>query len=813
MGLFDKFTEPRPEDIDQTIVQDTEQAAQRMALFDHYDGQPFNPMQEKNPINAITANDTADEANEYIQTAQANINRLAAPAPEILHNADSDADDLLVTAPQAVTPQGGDVPLPTVINDVRADQAQQAPMRPANQMFNLASKEYSMKPVAMQEVPEPQHLKDARKMAMNAVQGELGIKQGFLQSFTPGGDAESVKRYSNHAALIGMIYNQVHRNPSYEVSNAIALYNGMVTEWGTKITATKNAYEVNATAREAIDAKIAQAQAFNDQHRIGAGKDYADGIYHASGENINYQAEHGTFASLADKDKAKRMQDEAKDARANMEKVAESLKNAPARNKSRVMAGVLGKIWANKQQGLLDVGQAIGMINDAAEQDELWSDGQLAYANQLTMQYGFSREGARRAMAMMAIPELRSTAIAIARGNEDKLPGQQKEAMAALATVFNSRDIANMVNTYGTVQSFNNTMAAAVIARGAPLMQNLMEANDNLLSQVSDQAAAKDITAAVAAATTQVIGPDGLPVPVSGDIRADQVEVAQEANEKLKNSKNAGDKVLGQFFEGGINGVDIRDAHDVLIASNVAFSGSDAAVANSVKSSLGIMLNQINAGIPLDDQEMMKDLQQLFAAVRGGKKRMSESVLRRIQSKMSADTLKDYVTIMKSSQQLQGIVPSELTKERLQSAVAFYMQTQFANRPLSVPLSDDLRSMLQQSGYLERAKKKGITVEGKMLKGNAKDFGVAHIGEIVKDVSLSLAANAIAPIRANYGTILTETKKALYKDKENIAFIRTLCGNNFDIDSLVKAYVDDMIRKTEQAQRANAAAGVTAKSA
>ena len=100
-----------------------------------------------------------------------------------------------------------------------------------------------------------------------------------------------------------------------------------------------------------------------------------------------------------------------------------------------------------------------------------------------------------------------------------------------------------------------------------------------------------------------------------------------------------------------------------------------------------------------------------------------------------------------------------------------------------------------------------------MLKGNAKDFGVAHIGEVVKDVSLSLAANAVAPIRANYNTILTETKKALYKDKENIAFIRTLCGNNFDLDSLVKAYVDDMIRKTEQAQRANAAAGVTAKSA
>lgn len=813
MGLFDKFTEPKPEDIDQTIVRDTEQAAQRMGLFGGYDDKPFNPMQEKNPVNPITANDTADEANEYVQTAQANINRLAAPAPEIMHNADSGADDLLVTAPQAVTPQGGDVPLPTVINDVRADQTQQAPMRPANQMFNLASKEYSMQPVAMPEVPEPQHLKDARQMAMNAVQGELDIKQGFLQAFTPGGDAESVKRYSNHAALIGMIYNQVHRNPSYEVSNAVALYNGMVTEWGVKVNATKEAYAANATAREAIDAKIAQAQALNDQRRIGAGADYAEGRYHASGEHINYQAEQGVLASLADKDKAKRMQDEAKDTRAQMEKAAESLKGAPARQKSRVMARVLGTIWTNKQQGLLDVGQAIGMINDAAEQDELWSDGQLAYANQLTMQYGFSREGARRAMAMMAIPELRSTAIAIARGNEDKLPGQQKEAMSALATVFNSRDIANMVNTYGTVQSFNNTLAAAVIARGTPLMKNLVEANENLLSQVSDQAAANDINASVAAATTQVIGPDGLPVPVSGDIRADQIEVALEAVGRLKTSKNAGDKVLGQFFESGINGVDIRDAHEVIISSNVAFSGSDAAVANAVKADLGNMLNRINAGLPFDDPVLMKDLQQLFAAVRGGKKKMSESVVKRIQSKMSADTFKDYVTIMKSSQQLQGLTPPELTKERLQSAMAFYVQTQFANHSISVPISDDLKPFLQQSGYLERAKKKGIELKGKMLVGKAKDFGVAHIGEIVKDVSLSLAANAVAPIRANYSTILTETKKALYKDKENIAFIRTLCGNNFDLDSLVRAYVDDMIRKTEQAQRANAAAGVTAKSA
>lgn len=812
MGLFDKFTELRPEDVDQTIVQDTEQAAQRIARFDRYGGKPFNPMQEKNPINSLTANDTADEANEYVQNAQASVNRNAAPAPEIMHNADSDADDILITAPQAVTPQGGDVPLPTVINDVRANQAQQAPMRPVNQMFDLKSKEYSMKSTKVEEVKEPEHLKDARQMAMNAVQGELDIKQGFLQAFTPGGDAESVKRYSNHAALIGMIYNQVHRNPSYEVSNAIALYNGMVTEWGMKINATKMAYETNAAAREAIDAKIAQAQAFNDQRRIGAGDDYADGIYHASGERINYRAEQGALAAFADKDKAKRLQDAAKDASAHMEKAAERVRTLPARAKSRVMAGVLGQIWSNKQQGLLDVGQAIGMINAAAEQDELWSDGQLAYANQLTMQYGFSREGARRAMAMMAVPELRSMAVSIAQGNAAKLPGQQKEAMAALATVFNSRDITNIVNTYGTVQAFNNNLDMAVIARGTPLMKNLTEANDNLLSQVSDTEAARDINASVAAATTQVIGPDGQLVPVSGSLRADQIEVALEANEKLKNSKNAGDRVLGKFFEGGINGVDIRDAHDVLIASNVAFSGSDAAVAYSVKAALGKMLNQVNAGIPLDDPEMMKDLKTVFSAVRSGKK-ISEKVANRVESKISADTMKDLVTILKSSQQLQGLTPSELTKERLQSAQAFYLQTQFANRPLAIPVSDDLLPVLQQSGYLELTKKKGIEVNGKMLVGKAKDFGVAHIGEIAKDVSLSLAANAVAPIRANYGTILTETKKALYKDKENIAFIRTLCGSSIDIDSLVKAYVDDMIRKTEQAQRANAAAGVTAKSA
>lgn len=810
MGLFDKFTEPRPEDIDQTIVRDTEQAAQRINLFDRYGGQPFNPMQEKNHINALTANDTADEANAYVQNAQANVNRNAAPAPEIMHNADSDADDLLITAPQAVTPQGGDVPLPTVINDVRADQAQQAPMRPANQMFDLKSKEYSMKPTKVEEVKEPQQLKDARQMAMNAVQGELDIKQGFLQAFTPGGDAESVKRYSNHAALIGMIYNQVHRNPSYEVSNAIALYNGMVTEWGMKINATKMAYETNAAAREAIDAKIAQAQAFNDQCRLGAGKDYADGIYHASGEHINYRAEQGTLAAFADKDEAKRLQDSEAAVRKSMEAATKDLKEASARVKSRVMAGVLGTIWSNKQQGLLDVGQAIGMINAAAEQDELWSDGQLAYANQLSMQYGFSREGARRAMAMMAIPELRSMAVAIAQGNAAKLPGQQKEAMAALATVFNSRDIANIVNTYGTVQAFNNNLDMAVIARGTPLMKNLTEANDNLLSQVSDTEAARDINASVAAATTQVLGPDGLPVPVSGSLRADQIEVAQEANEKLKNSKNAGDRVLGKFFEGGINGVDIRDAHDVLISSNVAFSGSDAAVANSVKANLGNMLNQVNAGIPLEDPEMMKDIQMMFSAARSGKK-ISEKVLNRVQSKISADTMKDFVTMLKSSQQLQGLTPAELTKERLQSAQAFYLQTQFANRPLSIPISDDLLPVLQQSGYLELAKKKGIEVKGKTLVGKAKDFGVAHIGEIVKDVSRSLAVNDVAPIRTNYKTILTETKKALYKDKENIAFIRTLCGNSIDIDSLVKAMVNDVIRKTEQTQQANAAAGVTVK--
>lgn len=812
MGLFDTFTDPKPEDIDQTIVRDTEQAAQRIALFGGFDNKPFNPMQEKNPINTLTANDTPDEANEYVQTAQANINRLAAPAPEIMHNADSDADDMLITAPQAVTPQGGDVPLPTVINDVRADQAQQAPMRPANQMFNLKSKEYSMTPVKVEEVKEPQHLKDARQMAMNAVQGELDIKQGFLQAFTPGGDAESVKRYSNHAALIGMIYNQVHRNPSYEVSNAIALYNGMVTEWGVKVKATKEAYAANATAREAIDAKIAQAQAFNDQRRIGAGADYADGIYHASGEQINYSAEHGALASLADKDKAKRMQDEAKDVSASMEKAAESLKGAPARVKSRVMAGVLSQIWSNKQQGLLDVGQAIGMINDAAEQDELWSDGQLAYANQLSMQYGFSREGARRAMAMMAVPELRSMAVSIAQGNAAKLPGQQKEAMAALATVFNSRDIANIVSTYGTVQAFNNNLDAAVITRGIPLMKNLTEANDNLLSQVSDTAAARDINASVAAATTQVFGPDGQPVPVSGSLRADQIEVAQEAIEKLKNSKNAGDKVLGEFFDGGINNVDIRDANDVLIASNAAFSGTDAPVMTSVKSRLGLMLNRVNAGIPLEDPEVMKDIQTLFSAVRSGKK-ISDKVLTRMQSKLSADTMKDMVTIMKSSQQLQGLTPPELTKERLQSAMAFYMQTQFANQPLSVHLSPEMENAMAQSGYTKIATNKGLKIENHMLTGNAKDFGVAHIANVVNDVAASLTANAIAPLRANYNIILTEAKKALYKSKENISFIRTLCGGSMDIDSLVSAAVNDIIRKTEQTQRANAAAGVAAQPA
>lgn len=802
MGLFDKFVQRPSMPVDAGLG----------SPMDEFTQAGFNPMQEKNPINPLTANDTPDEANEYVQTAQANINRLAAPAPEIMHNADSDADDLLITAPQAVTPQGGDVPLPTVINDVRADQAQQAPMRPANQMFDLKSKEYSMKPTKVEEVKEPQQLKDARQMAMNAVQGELDIKQGFLQAFTPGGDAESVKRYSNHAALIGMIYNQVHRNPSYEVSNAIALYNGMVTEWGMKINATKMAYETNAAAREAIDAKIAQAQAFNDQHRIGAGKDYADGIYHASGEHINYRAEQGALAAFADKDKAKRLQDSEAAMRKSMEAATKDLKNAPARVKSRVMAGVLGEIWSNKQQGLLDVGQAIGMINAAAEQDELWSDGQLAYANQLTMQYGFSREGARRAMAMMAVPELRSMAVSIAQGNAAKLPGQQKEAMAALATVFNSRDIANIVNTYGTVQAFNNNLDMAVIARGTPLMKNLTEANDNLLSQVSDTEAARDINASVAAATTQVIGPDGQPVPVSGSLRADQVEVTLEANEKLKNSKNAGDRVLGKFFEGGINGVDIRDAHDVVIASNVAFSGTDAPVMVSVKSSLGLMLNRVNAGIPLEDPEMMQDIQTMFSAARSGKK-VSEKVLNRVQSKISADTMKDLLTVLRSSQQLQGLVPSELTKERLQSAQAFYLQTQFANQPLSVRLSPEMENAMAQSGYTKIATNKGLKIEDHMLTGNAKDFGVAHIVSTVSDVAASLAANAVAPIRSNYSAILTEAKKALYKSKENIAFIRTLCGNSFDIDSLVSAAVNDMIRKTEQTQRANAAAGVTAKSA
>jgi hypothetical protein len=780
--------------------------------MDEFTQAGFNPMQEKNPINPLTANDTPDEANEYVQTAQANINRLAAPAPEIMHNADSDADDMLITAPQAVTPQGGDVPLPTVINDVRANQAQQAPMHPANQMFDLKSKEYSMKPTKVEEVKEPQQLKDARQMAMNAVQGELDIKQGFLQTFTPGGDAESVKRYSNHAALIGMIYNQVHRNPSYEVSNAIALYNGMVTEWGMKINATKMAYETNVAAREAIDAKIAQAQAFNDQRRIGAGDDYADGIYHAKGEHINYRAEQGVLSAFADKDKAKRLQDSEAAMRKSMETATKDLKNAPARVKSRVMAGVLGEIWSNKQQGLLDVGQAIGMINAAAEQDELWSDGQLAYANQLSMQYGFSHEGARRAMAMMAVPELRSMAVSIAHGNATKLPGQQKEAMAALATVFNSRDIANIVNTYGTVQAFNNNLDMAVIARGTPLMKNLTEANDSLLSQVSDTEAARDINASVAAATTQVIGPDGQPVPVSGSLRADQIEVAQEAIEKLNNSKNAGDRVLGKFFESGINGVDIRDAHDVLIASNVAFSGTDAPVMVAVKSSLGLMLNRVNASIPLEDPEVMKDIQTVFSAVRNGKK-ISEKVLNRVQSKLSADTMKDLVTVLRSSQQLQGLVPSELTKERLQSAQAFYLQTQFANRPLSVRLSPEMENVMAQSGYTKIAANNGLKIENHMLTGNAKDFGVAHVANTINDVVTSLIANAVAPIRANYSVILTEAKKALYKDKENIAFIRTLCGSSIDIDSLVKAYVNDMIRKTEQTQRANAAAGVTAKSA
>ena len=34
MGLFDKSTDPKPENIDQSIVQDTEQAAQRITVFD-----------------------------------------------------------------------------------------------------------------------------------------------------------------------------------------------------------------------------------------------------------------------------------------------------------------------------------------------------------------------------------------------------------------------------------------------------------------------------------------------------------------------------------------------------------------------------------------------------------------------------------------------------------------------------------------------------------------------------------------------------------------------------------------------------------
>lgn len=714
MGLFDKSTDPKPENIDQSIVQDTEQAAQRIALFDRYGGQPSNPMQEKNHVNPLTQNATVQESADYYEHGQAAINANLASQPEELYNADTGEVSELVTAPQAVTPQGGDIPMTSVIKDARA------PVQPAmlddtfdvdfsvagmqnKQQTGMAVKD-KMSGEEVKDIEEPSWLKRYRTQAEERVQADIDQREGYIRSITPG---MLQYRYDPMRAYAGMIYNQVCHDSSPDTQAALGLYQTAVTQYGHSIVKLRTAYEQSTAMKEAVNAAVNANLARASQQYFGAGQ--GSWQMHAADEIVD-TTEHTkqgiAFISASDKDRANLLQTNFNNQQKNVDEVLKKLEKAPDRMKTRVTSGAVQSIHTAIMSGSLDLNQGVGMLSNMSLNDSLWSVADLAYADALEQQYGMNHDAARRMMVGMRIPAVREHIMELNAFNQDpnRDPMSKKKAFAFCSAVFNSRDLAAAYDLLGTREQQENNIKYQITAGATPQIMRI-NGSDNLRQSIKDAQAKAALTAGTAAFTASPQKVD----PITGqmtyvdnsDVQANAAESIMLTVEQLQESKEVGDRIAGQYYQGGFSKVKNTDAVLAVQEGVNDLAPGDAAIMRLMLERMQTNVNSVLAGIQRGSPELMQEMQKAITAISKGEK-PSDQIMRHLTVELGVSDVSIIAEAILNYKRANAVMDKELSKDMVTAAMIDYAVRDASSAVYTLKVDNTFLADQMSKGYIRQ---------------------------------------------------------------------------------------------------------------
>lgn len=713
MGLFDRFTDPKPEDIDPTIVQDTEQAAQRIAQFDRYGGQSSNPMQEKNPVNPLTQNATVQEAADYYGRGQAAINANLASQPEELYNADTGEVSELVTAPQAVTPQGGDVPMTSVIKDARA------PVQPGmlddtfdvdfsvagtqdKQQSGLAVKD-KMSGEDVKDIEEPKWLERYRTQAEERVQADIDQREGYIRSITPG---VLQYRYDPMRAYAGMIYNQVCHDSSPDTQAALGLYQTAVTQYGHSVVKLRTAYEQSTAMKEAVNAAVNANLARASQQYFGAGQ--GSWQTHAVDEIVD-TSEHTkqgiAFISASDKDRANLLQTNFNKQQENVDKVLEKLKDAPDRMKTRVTSGAVQSIHTAIMSGNLDLNQGVGMLSNMSLNDSLWSVADLVYADALEQQYGMNHDAARRMMVGMRIPAVREHIMELNAFNQDpnRDPMSKKKAFAFCSAVFNSRDLAAAYDLLGTREQLENAIKFQTTATAVKPIMRMAE--DNLRQQIKDPNAKSSATAATTAFTANPHEVNPLTGQITylnnSDVQANAAESAMLTIEQLQSSKEVSDRIIGQYYQNGFADIKNTDAVLMVQEGKNGLPPGDAALMRLTLERMQTNVNSVLAGVERGSPELMQELQKAITAISKGEK-PSEQIMRHLTVELGVSDVSTIASAILDYKRANAITDKELSKDMVTAAMIDYAVRDASSAIYTLKVDNSFLADQMAKGYIRQ---------------------------------------------------------------------------------------------------------------
>lgn len=704
MGLFDVYKQKQQTPADMGLSGPIE-----AALSSGYD----NPMQEKNPVNPLTQNASVQEAADYYGRGQAAINANLASQPEELYNADTGEVSEFVTAPQAVTPQGGDVPMTSVIKDARA------PVQPAmldntfdadpsiasmqnGQQFGQAETN-KMSGEEVRDIEEPKWLERYRTQAEERVQADIDQREGYIRSITPG---MLQYRYDPARAYAGMIYNQICHDSSPDTQAALGLYQTAVTQYGHSVVKLRTAYEQSTAMKEAVNAAVSANLARASQQYFGAGQ--GSWQTHAADEIVD-TTEHTkqgiAFISASDKDRANLLQTNFNNLQKNVDEVLKKLEKAPDRMKTRVTSGAVQSIHTAIMSGSLDLNQGIGMLSNMSLNDSLWSVADLAYADALEQQYGMNHDAARRMMVGMRIPAVREHIMELNAFNQDpnRDPMSKKKAFAFCSAVFNSRDLAAAYDLLGTREQQENAIKFQISASAVKPMMRMSD--DNLRQHIKDPNAKSAVTSATTAFTAnpQEVNPvtGQMTYVNNSDVQANAAESAMLTIEQLQGSKEVSDRIVGQYYQNGFEAVKNTDAVLALQEGVNDLAPGSAAVMRPVLEKMQTNVNRVLAGLQQGSPELMQELQKAITAISKGEK-PSEQIVRHLTVELGISDVSTIASAITDYKRANAITDKELSKDMVTAAMVDYAARDASSAVYTLKVDNTFLADQMAKGYIRQ---------------------------------------------------------------------------------------------------------------